>query len=69
MSKKSDAKPRPNRGGSDTAREKGLKGIVIHVSPEDYERGRAAMVAAGERSLKAFATVAFLEKIRENEKK
>lgn len=46
-------KKRPKRGGSDTARELGLVGVVAHFAPEDRKTLGVAAALAGE-SVKAY---------------
>jgi uncharacterized protein (DUF1778 family) len=52
---------RKRRGGSDSARENGLTGIVVHVTPEQRRRIGAAASLAGDGSVKAFVARAALE--------
>lgn len=58
----SDKKPK-KMGGSHSARERGDKGIVVHVTPAEYEELRAAARAAG-LTLKEYCRRAALEKAR-----
>lgn len=51
--------PHKPRGGGDTHRLRGDKGIVVYVTPEQYERLKAAAAASGE-TLKAYCTTAAL---------
>jgi hypothetical protein len=61
MTTKSDRDDgRPKRGGSDSARQAGLTGIVVHVSPEERRRLGTAAGAAG-LSVKEFCRRAALE--------
>ena len=50
------------RGGADTARRLGHKGIMVHVSLEDHDRLQAAAQAAG-LVLKEFCRLAVLRAI------
>lgn len=50
------------RGGSHSAREKGLVGIVVHVTPEEYARLKAAAAASG-KTLKEFCRLAALKQL------
>lgn len=45
MSRKAQKKPRPS--GSDYARKKGQRGVVVYVSPAELERLKAAAQKAG----------------------
>jgi uncharacterized protein (DUF1778 family) len=54
------ASEKKKRGGSDTAREKGLTGIVVHVSKEQRQRIGAAAALAGAQ-VKAFCTALILD--------
>jgi uncharacterized protein (DUF1778 family) len=56
------------RGGSDTAREKGLTGIVVHVSPEQRRQIGVAAARAGQ-TVKAFSTAAVLAAAEKSQKK
>jgi uncharacterized protein (DUF1778 family) len=61
VTKKSDrGDGRTKRGGSDTARQLGQVGIVVHVSPEERRRLGTAAGAAG-LSVKEFCRRAALE--------
>lgn len=53
-------KKKPRRGGSDSAREKGLTGVVIHLTPEQRRQVGAAAALAGQ-TVKAFCASAALE--------
>jgi hypothetical protein len=45
---------RPKRGGSDTIREKGLKGVLVAFTPEEHDLLKKAAVLAGDGSMSAF---------------
>jgi hypothetical protein len=51
--------PSKKRGGSHSAREKGLKGVVVHVTPDDYAALAQAAAHAG-LSIKEFCRLAAL---------
>lgn len=54
------AEKKRKRGGSDTAREAGLTGVIAHFTPEQRRRVGAAASIAGDGSVKAFVTRAAL---------
>jgi hypothetical protein len=59
---------RPMRGGSDSARARGLTGIVVHVTPEE----RALVGAQAGRAVlpvKEYARQAILDRARADEQK
>jgi hypothetical protein len=51
--------PTPLRGGADSARARGDRGVLIHVTPAEYQALAAAARAAG-LSLKAYCRRAAL---------
>lgn len=60
-------KPSPSRGGSDTARLRGLKHVPIDLTPEQHLLLRKVAGAAG-MTMKAFATAALLAAVEKSGK-
>jgi hypothetical protein len=69
VAKKKTDKPapqkRPKRGGSDTMREKGLKGVLIGFEPDEHDLLKKAAVLAGDGSMSAYVRRVVLADARE----
>jgi hypothetical protein len=52
---------RPKRGGTDTFREKGLKGVLVGFTPEEHDLLKKAAVLAGDGSMSAYVRRVMME--------
>jgi hypothetical protein len=55
---------RPKRGGSDTFREKGLKGVLVGFTPEEHDLLKKAAVLAGDGAMSAYVRRVMMEHAR-----
>lgn len=55
---------RPKRGGSDTMREKGLKGVLVGFTPQEHDLLKKAAVLAGDGAMAAYVRRVIMEDAR-----
>jgi hypothetical protein len=56
---------KPRRGGSDTFREKGLKGVLVGFEPAEHDLLKKAAVLAGDGTMSAYVRRVMMEHARE----